>query len=81
LGKEFALKDLGDLHFFLGIEVKKINNGILLTQGKYTKDVLQRAYMMMECKPAVHHCLLQNNYLMMKEILLVPKMLCHTGAL
>jgi len=48
LGKEFALKDLGDLHFFLGIEVKKINNGILLTQGKYTKDVLQRANMM-EC--------------------------------
>jgi hypothetical protein len=35
LRKEFALKDLGDLHFFLGIEVRKINNGILLTQGKY----------------------------------------------
>jgi histone deacetylase 1/2 len=50
LRKEFALKDLGDLHFFLGIEVKKMNNGILLTQGKYAKDVLQRANMM-ECKP------------------------------
>ncbi|XP_066396527.1 uncharacterized protein [Miscanthus floridulus] len=50
LRKEFALKDLGDLHFFLGIEVKKINNGILLTQGKYAKDVLQHANMM-ECKP------------------------------
>jgi histone deacetylase 1/2 len=50
LRTEFALKDLGDLHFFLGIEVKKINNGILLTQGKYVKDVLQRAHMM-ECKP------------------------------
>jgi hypothetical protein len=34
---------------FLGIEVKKINNGILLTQGKYAKDVLHRANMM-ECK-------------------------------
>jgi hypothetical protein len=30
LEKEFALKDLGDLHFFLGIEVSKINEGILL---------------------------------------------------
>ena len=50
LRKEFALKDLGDLHFFLGIEVKKIDNGILLTQEKYAKEVLQRANMM-ECKP------------------------------
>ena len=50
LRKEFALKDLGDLHFFLGIEVRKINNGILLTQGKYARELLQRANMM-ECKP------------------------------
>jgi histone deacetylase 1/2 len=50
LRKEFALKDLGKLHYFLGIEVKKINDGILLSQEKYTKDVLQRANMM-ACKP------------------------------
>jgi hypothetical protein len=31
LEKDFALKDLGDLHYFLGIEVTKINNGILLS--------------------------------------------------
>ena len=30
LGSEFALKDLGDLHFFLGIEVKKTQDGIML---------------------------------------------------
>ena len=28
---EFALKDLGDLHYFLGIEVKQVKDGILLT--------------------------------------------------
>lgn len=28
LQKEFALKDLGELHYFLGIEVNKIANGI-----------------------------------------------------
>jgi histone deacetylase 1/2 len=50
LRKEFALKDLGDLYFFLGIEVRKINNGILLTQGKYARELLQRVNMM-ECKP------------------------------
>jgi histone deacetylase 1/2 len=32
LNKEFALKDLGELHYFLGIEVKKIKDGIVLTQ-------------------------------------------------
>jgi histone deacetylase 1/2 len=35
LNKNFAIKDLGDLHFFLGIEVKRVNNGLLLTQEKY----------------------------------------------
>ena len=28
LGKEFALKDLGSLHFFLGIEVKPVKKGL-----------------------------------------------------
>jgi hypothetical protein len=42
---EFALKDLGDLHFFLGIEVSKINDGILLSQRKYAMDLVQKAGM------------------------------------
>jgi hypothetical protein len=50
LDKEFALKDLGDLHYFLGIEVTKIHDGILLSQSKYAMDILQRDGMM-KCKP------------------------------
>jgi hypothetical protein len=50
LKDEFALKDLGNLHYFLEIEVSKINDDILLTQEKYAKDVLRRAGMML-CKP------------------------------
>jgi hypothetical protein len=42
LGDEFALKDLGDLHYFLGIEVKKVNDGIVLSQDKYANDLLKR---------------------------------------
>jgi histone deacetylase 1/2 len=34
-GKEFTLKDLGDLHFFLGIEKLKTNEGVVLNQAKY----------------------------------------------
>jgi histone deacetylase 1/2 len=50
LHADFALKDLGELHYFLGIEVKKASNGILLTEQKYTSDLLHRAGMR-NCKP------------------------------
>jgi hypothetical protein len=43
LEKEFALKDLGDLHYFLGISTKNIGHGIILSQEKYVEDVLKRA--------------------------------------
>ena len=51
LGIHFAIKDLGDLHFFLGIEVKKVQEGLVLTQEKYATDLLKKAGMHM-CKPA-----------------------------
>jgi hypothetical protein len=42
LKSDFALKDLGNLHYFLGIEVKKIlDGGILLSPKKYALDVLK----------------------------------------
>lgn len=40
LNVEFALKYLGNLHYFLGKEVKQIKDGILLTPEKYTTDIL-----------------------------------------
>uniref|UniRef100_A0ACD5TCP1 Uncharacterized protein n=1 Tax=Avena sativa TaxID=4498 RepID=A0ACD5TCP1_AVESA len=45
LNDDFALKDLGDLHFFLGIEVKNSQNGLLLTQEKYAVDLLTKVNM------------------------------------
>jgi hypothetical protein len=45
LNKNFAIKNLGDLHYFLGIEVTKRRNGLLLTQEKYAKDLIQRVGM------------------------------------
>ena len=50
LGSEFALKDWGDLHYFLGIEVTHVKDGIVLTQDKYASDLLKRVGMS-ECKP------------------------------
>jgi histone deacetylase 1/2 len=45
LEKEFALKDLGELHYFLGIEVKRDADGPVLSQGRYATDVLARSGM------------------------------------
>lgn len=50
LQNDFALKDLGDLHYFLGIEVRKLDDGIHLSQEKYASDVIKRAGMH-SCKP------------------------------
>ena len=50
LSNNFALKDLGELNFFLGIEVKKTSNGLILTQEKYAADLLTRVGMR-NCTP------------------------------
>jgi hypothetical protein len=50
LQSEFKLRDLGSVHFFLGIEVKSTAMGILLSQHKYALDIIQRAGMT-SCKP------------------------------
>ncbi|XP_020092817.1 uncharacterized protein LOC109713231 [Ananas comosus] len=44
LGTQFAMKDLGPLYYFLGIEVHRDSNGIFLSQSKYSIDLLTRAY-------------------------------------
>lgn len=39
------MKDLGELHYFLGIEVKKVKDGLLLSQTRYAADILLRSGM------------------------------------
>jgi hypothetical protein len=50
LHNEFAMKDLGDLHHFLGLSVTRRDNGLFLCQRQYTLDILARAGMV-DCKP------------------------------
>jgi hypothetical protein len=50
LQAEFALKDLESLDYFLGVEVQHSDEGLCLSQKKYTTDLLQRAGMH-KCKP------------------------------
>jgi hypothetical protein len=49
LQSDFALKDLGSLHYFLGIEVQHTPERLCLSQSKYTIDLLHRAGMQ-SCK-------------------------------
>ena len=39
---EFEMTILGLLRYFLGIEVKQIENGIFISQAKYVADILER---------------------------------------
>ncbi|KAK2995537.1 hypothetical protein RJ640_026689 [Escallonia rubra] len=41
----FLVCDLGPLHYFLGIQVKQLSDGILLTQEKYIEDLLKETNM------------------------------------
>jgi hypothetical protein len=42
LGQKFSIKDLGSLHFFLGVEVIPTTAGLFLTQHKYIRDLLAK---------------------------------------
>ena len=43
LGRQFEMKDLGPLNYFLGLEVSSSADGYYLTQAKYTFDLISRA--------------------------------------
>ena len=43
------MKDLGIMHYFLGLEIWQMNDGIFLSQGKYTMDILH-IFGMVDCK-------------------------------
>ncbi|XP_071738869.1 uncharacterized mitochondrial protein AtMg00810-like [Rutidosis leptorrhynchoides] len=43
LTKEFAMEDLGNLSYFLGINVTRNSQGLFLDQTKYAHDIITRA--------------------------------------
>jgi hypothetical protein len=42
---DFVVKDLGLLHYFLGIEVLPVKDGLLLSQERYIQDLLNKTNM------------------------------------
>ena len=45
LTAKFEIKDLGLMHYFLGLEVWQRTNEIFLSQGKYTMEILKKFIM------------------------------------
>ena len=50
LASEFEMKDLGLMHYFLGLEVWQKLGEVFLSQGKYVVKILER-FRMVDCKP------------------------------
>ncbi|XP_066337244.1 uncharacterized mitochondrial protein AtMg00810-like [Miscanthus floridulus] len=45
LRDEFTIMDMGELRFFLGIDVKRTSDGFYLSQERYAADILEHAGM------------------------------------
>ncbi|KAL8139335.1 hypothetical protein V2J09_005356 [Rumex salicifolius] len=51
LDDAFTIKDLGEIRYFLGLEVARSEDGIVLNQRKYVYDILQDSKLV-DCKAA-----------------------------
>lgn len=47
---EFEMAILGELTYFLGLEISQLDRGMFISQTKYTKDILKK-FQMEEYKP------------------------------
>ena len=50
LAREFEMKDMGLMHYFLGMEVWQKDGEVFMSQGKYANEIL-RCFHMDKCKP------------------------------
>eukprot|EP00253_Pinus_taeda_P010136 PITA_10136 len=50
LAREFEMKDMGIMHYFLGMEVWQKDGEVFVSQGKYSNEIL-RGFHMEKCKP------------------------------
>ncbi|XP_071699580.1 uncharacterized mitochondrial protein AtMg00810-like [Rutidosis leptorrhynchoides] len=50
IAREFAMKDLGNLSYFLGINVSRNSEGLFLNQTKYASEIIERADLV-NCNP------------------------------
>jgi hypothetical protein len=49
---EFEMSLLGELSFFMGLQIRKSNQGIFISQTKYIREMIKR-FRMEDCKPVI----------------------------
>ena len=59
MSKEFEMSMIGELTFFLGFQVKKMGEGIFISQEKYTNDI-SRGSKWMNVSQSRHQCQLMD---------------------
>ena len=42
MANEFEMSIIGELSYFLGLQIKQLKNGTFVSQGKYIKDMLKK---------------------------------------
>jgi hypothetical protein len=42
MSKEFEMSMIGELSFFLNLQIKQLKDGIFISQSKYLKDILKK---------------------------------------
>ena len=50
LARDFEMKDMALMHYFLGMEVWQKDGELFVSQGKYANEILKRFHMD-KCKP------------------------------
>ena len=42
MSHEFVMSLVGELSYFLGLQIKQLNDGIFITQAKYAKNLVKK---------------------------------------
>ena len=42
IANEFEMSMIGELSYFLGLQIKQLKNGTFVSQGKYIKDIIKK---------------------------------------
>ena len=42
MANEFEMSMIGELSYFLGLQIKQLKNGTFVSQGKYIKDMIKK---------------------------------------
>ncbi|CAN6583600.1 unnamed protein product [Malus baccata var. baccata] len=56
LTTEFEMKDLGNLHYFLGLQITQSDDGLFVSQSKYVHELIDKVDLQ-DCKPCATPCL------------------------